>query len=133
MKVTFQDMQEPTSVARGRVLSAPGEVAQLFESFREGRSPFMFELIGENGQSLTIGYSDSVGAVQHAASDGRPPYLMAVNEESLDDEAVVEFLAGGTPTPIPDQFCLPIYRVLAIAQEFVATGDRSSGVTWDEI
>jgi hypothetical protein len=132
MKVTFQDQQEPASVATGRVLSTPADVAQLFDALR-GRPPFMFELIGENGDSLTIGYSDSVGAVQHAASDGRPPYRMAVNEESLDDEAAVEFLAGGTPTPIPGRFCLPIQRVSAIAQEFVATGERSAVVTWEEI
>lgn len=132
MKVTFQDQQEPTNVAGGRVLSAPADVAQLFESLR-GRPPFMLELIGENGHSLTVGYSDSVGAVQHAASDGQPPYLMAVNEEAVDDEAFVEFLAGGTPAPIPGRFCLPIDRVLAIAQEFVATGERPVAVTWDEI
>lgn len=132
MKMTFQDQQEPTNMANGRVLSAPADVAQLFESLR-GRPPFMFELIGENGHSLTVGYSDSVGAVQHAASDGQPPYMMAVNEEAADDEAFVEFLAGGTPTPIPGRFCLPIERVVAIAQEFVATGDRPVAVTWDEI
>ena len=132
MKVTFQDQQEPTNVASGRVLSAPADVAHLFKSLR-GRPPFMFELIGENGHSLTVGYSDSVGAVQHAASDGQPPYMMAVNEEAADDEAFVEFLAGGTPTPIPGRFCLPIDRVLAIAQEFIATGERPVAVTWDEI
>jgi hypothetical protein len=133
MKVTCQDQQEPKSAASGRVLSAPADVARLFESFR-GRAPFMFELVGENGNSLTIGYSDAVGAVQHASSDGRPPYLMAVNEEAaVDDEAFVEFLAGGTPTPIPGRFCLPTDRVMAIAQEFVVTGERSAAVTWDEI
>jgi hypothetical protein len=132
MKATFRDQQEPANVASGRVLSTPAEVAQLFESLK-GRPPFMFELIGENGYSLTIGYSDSVGAVQHAASDGRPPYLMAVNEKSLDDEAVVEFLAGGTPTPIPGRFCLPVQRVSTIAHEFVATGQRTGDVTWEEI
>lgn len=114
------------------MLGTPAEVAQLFESVK-GRPPFMFELIGENGDSLTIGYSDSAGAVRHAASAGRPPFLMAVNEDSLDDEAVVEFLAGGTPTPIPGRFCLPIQRVSAIAQEFIATGERPGDVTWEEI
>jgi hypothetical protein len=132
MKVTFQDQQEPTNVASGRVMNTPAEVAQLFESLRS-RPPFMFELVGEHGHSLTVGYSNSVGAAQYAGSDGRPPYLMAVNEESLDDEAVVEFLAGGTPTPIAGRFCLPIQRVLEIAQRFVATGERSNAVTWDEI
>ena len=132
MKVTFQDQQEPTNVASGRVLSTPADMAQLFESLR-GRAPFMFELIGENGHSLTVGYSDSVGAVQHAALDGQPPYMMAVNEDAADDEVFVEFLAGGTPTPIPGRFCLPIDRVLAIAQDFIATGERSVAVTWDEI
>jgi|YelNatPaOPRAMG01_1025707.scaffolds.fasta_scaffold30913_4 hypothetical protein len=132
MNVIVQDLQEPQSAATGHVLSTPADVAQLFESFR-GRAPFMFELVGERGNTLTIGYSDTLGAVQHAPSDGPPPYLMAVNEEALDDEVFVEFLAGGTPTPIASRFCLPIQRVLAIAQEFVATGERSNAVTWDEI
>ncbi len=119
-------------MANGPVLGAPADVAQRFESPR-GRPPFVFDLTDENGFGLTVGYSDSVGAVQHAASNGQPPYMMAVNEEAADDEASVALLAGGTPTPIPGRFCLPIDRVLAIAREFIATGERPVAVTWDEI
>lgn len=132
MMATFHDQQEPTNAANGRALSSRTDVAQLFESLK-GRPPFMFELVGEEGHSLTVGYSDSVCTVQYAASDGQPPYLIAVNEGASDDEAFVEFMAGGTPTPIPGRFCLPTERVVAIVQEFVATGARSAALTWEEL
>lgn len=132
MNVIYRDLQEPKNVSNGRVLSTPADVTALFGALRH-RQPFLFDLLGENGHSLTIGYSEMVGAVQHASSDGRPPYFMAVNEEARDDDAAVEFLAGGTPTPILGRFCLPIQRILAVAIEFVVRGERSPAITWEEI
>jgi hypothetical protein len=127
MKVIYHDLQGPKDVTNGPVLSTPADMTELFGALRH-RKPFLFDLLGENGHRLTIGYSEIVGAVQHASSDGRPPYYMAVNEEARDDDAAVEFLAGGTPTPILGRFCLPIQRILAVATEFVVSGERSPTV-----
>ncbi len=133
MKAEFQDMQDRDNALNGTSVSDVKSVHALFKSF-SGRQPFGFLLIGDNGMTLTLGYSDECGTVQHGTSDGAPPYLMAVNEVVADDdEEYVEFLAGGTPTPIPKKYCLPVNAVEAIAAEFVASGNRSAAVAWEEI
>lgn len=92
----------------GAELSGPDDVRALFVQLR-GRAPFMFELVGENGHNLLVGRGDDCGCVQFSRADGTPPYLMAVSEEPSGADELVEFLAGGTPTPIPQRFCLPLF------------------------
>jgi hypothetical protein len=104
---------------------------QLFRSLR-GRSPFLFELHSDRGSMLTVGYAAEYGSVQFSASDGSPPYLMALSSESYNDN-LHEFLAGGTPTPIPGRFCLPIASVEQIVAEFLEHGVQSHLVSWEEI
>ena len=84
----------------------------------------MCERIGEDGYKLLVGIGRDVGCVQHSACDGRPPYLMAVGESSNSHHAFKEFAIGGTLTPIPWGYCLPIEIVEKIACEFLETGKR---------
>jgi hypothetical protein len=93
----------------------------------------MFELRGDNGITLTIGYSDQCGTTQFGSSNGLPPYLMAVADDAVDNSGFVEFQAGGTPTPISRRFCLPIERVEKVVTDFFAQGSKSEAVTWEEI
>lgn len=62
-----------------------------------------------------------------------PPYLMAVGSDAADDGGFVEFLAGGTATPVPRRFCLPIGRVERIASDFLTHGGKSDTVSWEEV
>jgi hypothetical protein len=130
MMAVFQDMEQAANPMNGTRLASPVGIGAFFHSLA-GRKPFMFELRGENGFMLTIGIAADCGTVQYSPSGGLPPYMMAVGDEI--DEGVVEFLAGGTPTPIPKRFCLPLYRVQKIVQDFLTHGDKSDAVTWEEI
>jgi len=82
---------------------------------------------------LTVGFGGSFGSVQYSPIDGSPPYLVAVADDPVDDGKFVEFLAGNTPTPISQRFCLPIVQVEKIAAEFLAHGGKSEAVPWEEI
>jgi hypothetical protein len=131
-RVTFQDFQQTDNPLNGTGIDSTVGLTNLFESLKT-REPFLFELRGNNGFSLTIGFAGDRGCVQHAPCDGSPPYLMAVAEEVADDDQFIEFLAGDTPTPISRRFCLPIARVEEIAVTFLARGGRSESVAWEEI
>jgi hypothetical protein len=45
----------------------------------------------------------------------------------------VEFLMGGTATPIESRFCMPFEQTLEIARFFQETGMRSPNVAWESI
>lgn len=132
MKVVCRDHQESSSAIDGVELSQPEEVPALFSRL-QGRAPFMFELTGENGYKLLIGRGDECGCVQFSPADGTPPYLMAVAENPAEPDELVEFLAGGTLTPIPQRFCLKLSLIEALAIQFVRDGTRSEIVSWEEI
>jgi hypothetical protein len=129
--VSFQDLQQLDNPMNDSHLGTATEIVSLFRSL-VGRKPFLFELRGENGFTLTIGLANDCASVQYSSSDGLPPYLMAVAAEGEDGE-FVEFLAGNTPTPIPRRFCLPTTQVVEIANAFVSHGGKSDSVDWEEI
>lgn len=132
MRARFQDLQRPGNPANGSTIQGGDEASELFRVLAD-RLPFLFELRGENGFVLTVGFAGDRGCVQHSPGNGSPPYLMAVLNDARDDGEFVEFLAGDTPTPIPRRFCLPIERVATVVDEFLAQGSRSGAVAWEEI
>ncbi len=132
MSVTFHDLQQLADPMNGTRFESVSAISGLFRSLR-GRKPFMFELRGDNKSMLTIGLADDCATVQHSSSEGLPPYLMAVSNDAVDDGGFVEFLAGGTPTPIPRRFCLSLEQVEKIAADFLAHGGKSEAVAWEEV
>lgn len=132
MNVTFNDLQDKSNVMNGTCVRNSLGLHALLEPFKD-RQPFMFELVGANGCTLLVGFSKEVGCVQFSASDGEPPYLMALNDDMVEDEPFTSFLTGNTPTPIPRRFCLPIEQVLAITSAFISEGVRSDAVGWEEL
>lgn len=130
--VVFRDLQELENPMNGSRLPSAFAIAAAFRSFA-GRKPFLFELERNDGSVLTIGFGGNYGCVQHSATGGSPPYLMALGDEDADDGKFLEFLAGNTPTPIPQRFCLPIEQVVKIVSEFIEYGTKSKAVTWEEI
>ncbi len=132
MSATFHDLQQLDNPMNGTRLETAATIAELFRSLRD-RKPFLFELSGDNGFMLTIGFAGNCGSVQYSPSDGSPPYLVAVADDAVDDGKLVEFLAGNTPTPIPRRFCLPTDQVEKIAAEFLTRGGKSTAVAWEGI
>jgi hypothetical protein len=130
-RVTFHDLQQVDNPMNGTGLESAAALAELFRSLNN-RKPFLFELRGDNGFTLTVGFGDC-GCVQYNSSNGSPPYLVAVAKDVGDASQFVEFLAGNTLTPIPRRFCLPIGQIEKIAVHFLASGGRSRAVTWEEI
>jgi hypothetical protein len=152
MRLEFLDMQEKDNPLNGALIDSKEELVRILEQLRH-RQPFGLKLKGENGFTLDICLAREFGSLQHSASSGDTPYLMAVAPGSspilstgvvgpyalacMADEKngaePPEFLVGGTPTPIPTRYCLPFELVKEIAVCFLKSGDRDSRVVWESI
>jgi hypothetical protein len=132
MSVTFQDLQDEHNKLNGMRVSDPLELRVLFDALKH-REPFLFELHSDEGSTLTIGLGMELACVQHTGVGGDPPYLIALNQSAADDGGLVEFLAGGTPTPIPRNYCFPISEIEAIAVEFLTNGSKRPVAVWEEV
>jgi hypothetical protein len=142
MTLQFFDMEhEDTNPRNGTTASSADELISLLEDARRrDTKPFCIRLAASDGYELGIGIGDP-GFVQHEPSNGNGPCLIAVRPGVVDDDEVnyaddeergpvPEFLAGGTPSPIPWRFALPFDLVKKIAVEYLETGKRSRAVTW---
>jgi Immunity protein Imm1 len=45
----------------------------------------------------------------------------------------MEFLVGDTPTPIDGRYRIAFDELREVVAEFVATGERSNRVSWEEL
>lgn len=133
MNVEFHDREDQDNPRNGESFSSVEELLAFMDELRS-KPPFFCELIGSDAHNLMVGISSDVGCVQYSASDGTLPYLMAVNptpEASNGD--YVEFLTGGTFTPVERRYCVPFDTVREIVAEFVRNGRCNTSVQWEEI
>jgi hypothetical protein len=82
---------------------------------------------------LTVAWSTEMACVQYGPSDGKPPYMMALGDPAGDPDAYIEFLTGGTPTPLSRRFCMPVAKAREIIVNFLQDGQRSTMAEWEEI
>ena len=132
MTVSFFDGQDPSNPMNGTRINNKIELDETLETLRN-REPFFFELVGENGYKLLVGFGKAIGCVQHSRTDGDSLYLVAVAPGAGETSDYFEFLAGGTPTPISKRYCMPWEQVRQIVAYFLETGDRSPDIAWDKI
>jgi hypothetical protein len=134
MIVTFFDREHNGSDLDGVVIRNTAQLFQLLESFAS-RVPFICELVGENGYDLLVGVGTK-GFVQYSRTDGDPPYLVAVAPDAAgreEHEDEIEFVMGGTATPIPFRNCMPFHNVREIAGYFLETGLIHPAFVWEQV
>jgi hypothetical protein len=132
MVLTIFDQQDESNPLNGSVIADSEELSRILDSLRT-RTPFMAQLFGEHGYSLTIGIGGAVGCVQYSRTDGTPPYLLAVAPNPIAEDGDIEFLLGNTPTPVAVRHILPFEKVKDIARYFQETGARSATIRWEEV
>jgi hypothetical protein len=132
MNVEFFDREDRRNLFNGSIISEKAHLLEVLNQL-QGRAPFFCEILGENGYKVLLGVGGPRGCVQYSSTDGSPPYLMAVSEDPERFDANIEFLIGGTLTPVPSRYCLPILAVNEIASYFQMTGKRSPAVSWEEV
>lgn len=89
-------------------------------------------LVEDTGAFFTVGVRDDQAFVVH-----HPPSRSPAVSASLDpafkpgtDADYVEFMVGGTKTPIPKDRCVPLQTALRILEEYWKGGRLSGSVSW---
>jgi len=131
MKLTFFDREDEANKLQGTVVQDGASLLRIFDAVRN-RWPFICELVGQNGFRLHVGVGAN-GFVQYSSCDGSPPYLVALAPRPEQRDKEIEFLCGGTPTPIPDRNCMPFESVREIAGYFLQTGRAHPAFSWEEV
>jgi hypothetical protein len=129
MILEFQDLEDHSNPANGTAVGTITDLHTLFANSSD-RRPFFFTLRNADIE-LTIGFGPEAGCIQHGDANGAPPYRMALNPQG--EEGFVEFLVGGTATPVSKRYCLQIDFILELAAHFIESGQRSTLVEWEEI
>ena len=132
MKVRYLNQQDGSDPMNGTVVAESVDLAEFLDS-KQNESPFVAELRGDNGFMLVFGIGGGIGCVEHRSTDGHPPYLMAVSPDRPIKSGDIEFMCGGTPTPIPARNILRFAELRQIATHFLATGERSDLVSWEPV
>ena len=130
MNVIFFDRQDQENPLHGVVVRDRERLLQILNGLLI-RPPFVCELQGENDFLLHVGVGE-FGQAQYSRADGKPPYLMAVAPDPGPKEEDIEFLLGGTPTPISKRYCMPFKFICEIAGYFVETGRAHPGFSWED-
>jgi Immunity protein Imm1 len=132
MSAIFLDLDDRSNPLNGSEVTTSRELCSVLDEY--GARPAQFcELVAQNGFKLLLGVSSDLGCVQHSSCSGSPPYYMTANSSALDTKDCVKFSIDNEPTPVPRHYCLPMKLVKEIAVHFLATGERSAEVCWEEI
>jgi hypothetical protein len=133
MNARFQDLEHENNSRNGQALHDGASVRALLNELRSTQPAFMCQISGDNGFNLIVGIDRDAGCVQHSASNGMPPYLMALSDDEDNDQREMNFLVGGTATPIDGRYRVTYELLAEIVSEFVASGERSNKVSWEEL
>jgi hypothetical protein len=107
------------------------------------KRPFIVELFGESGASISIGLGRDISVVNVASAGGNPPYWQSVRKEnesryremslSGDDGEPIVFYYGGQWSEFPPTSGVPTVDALRAMQEFFRKEELPDHIQWLEV
>lgn len=82
-----------------------------------GQEPGFVELESSTSGILQLGIGGQFACAQFTTRDDKPRCL-AAKTRTVGATSDVEFLCGGTPTPIAPELCLTFEEAVSIAEQF---------------
>jgi hypothetical protein len=128
--VRFYDREDGSNPGNGSEVDSPDALLRIVDA-HQARPPFFAEVVGTDFK-LLVGLGGSRGCAQYSPANGDAPYLMAVGREP-GRSGEMEFLIGGTATPVPGRYCLPAGLLRIVIQHFAETGKPSPAVEWEPL
>jgi hypothetical protein len=125
----FQNKHDPNN---GRAISSEDELNSFLDDARNA-TPSLVEFSGATDFNLMIGIGGYFSCAQYSRVDGLPPYLMAVSRHPPVRRGYIEFMCGGTPTPVGARNLLSFDEVKEIVRHYMRTGERSDAVSWRDV
>lgn len=132
MKVRYLNQQDDSDPMNGTVIAGNAKLAVLLDR-RRNDAPFVAELRGDNGFMLVFGMGAGIGCVEYRRTDGDPPYLMGISSHPTVESGDIEFMCGGTPTPIPARNILEFGELKQTLIHFLETGERTDLISWESV
>ena len=132
MNVRYENQEDDADPMNGAVIATDAKLIELLND-RRNYPPFCARFAGDNGFELMIEIGGDVGCVQYSSSTGDPPYLMAVSHQPPMKSGDIEFMMGGTSTPIPARNIVSFDELKQILLYFLETGERSDLVDWESV
>lgn len=127
----FKIIESDPSSSEKLVGSEEELLAILHDAMRAENQIYILDSMGSG--SLTMGIGAQYGFAEFMQENAETPYLITCNQDlPADDQRYVEFDSGGTPTPIPLQYCLPVSTIIHIAQYFFKHKTLPQNVHWVE-
>lgn len=132
-------------IVRAKITKSNSNQAELTVSNEKELSNILNNLSNQEAQVViaefsnmgvfTIGIGMPYGFVKYSQGD-EPPYLVALADKNTlksnpNDE--VEFITGGTPTPIEKAYCLALEQVVEIMTHYFQNKELPQFVKWQEI
>lgn len=130
MKTVYRNQQHDDDPFNGSTIDSEKELVTLLKA-RSGK-PLFIRLSFDDGCELLLGIAQGVGCVQHSASSGRSPNLLAVSALPPLQRGYIEFLTADTPTPVAARYIISFDDLLQIAVKYFRTGERSDKVVGEK-
>ena len=93
------------------------------------QEPGFVELESATSNLLQLGIGGRFACAQLTTCDDKPQYLSA-QPRIVRATTDVEFLCGGTLTPIPPELCLSFQEAVKISEYFFETGNPDPDFEW---
>jgi hypothetical protein len=106
------------------------QLRSLLASLSSKESGFV-ELESSKKDRLQLGVGGKFACAQFTTHNDKPRYLSA-KPQTVHATSDIEFLCGGTPTPIPPEMILLFDEAVRIAEYFFLTGERDPNIEWME-
>lgn len=132
MIIYFRNHQDCADPNNWRAISNADEFSKLLDQMGGGK-PVIAHLSGPGDFRIEFGIGGKFGCVQISRMDDKPPYMMAVSHKPPLKRGYIEFLCGGTPTPVGARNILVFEELKEVLLDFLETGDHSKKVSWREV
>jgi hypothetical protein len=107
----------------------------LDEAASQARSigkPQDVQVMLEGAGTLGIVVGESWSVLNHVPADFDPPYMVSVGDDQRD-ELLVFYVAGDHYTETPRRHALPAETARVVMRHYLATGELSPSIGWEEV
>jgi hypothetical protein len=133
--LTLFDRSQPSWKSdRGGTIRSREELTAALTDLSQG-DPRIFEVVSRSGAALQFGLGGPYACAQFSEPipdmvEARSAWLARTKLPSTPGE--IEFMLGGTPTPVAPEYCLSFQEILTILEHFHETAKRHPEFQWDQ-
>lgn len=131
MTIIFTDLAGAGVASASTAIGSIEQLRTIMTHLRR-KEPRVVNLESVAKDILQLGVGGQFGFGQFLKQNRLPPYFCAKAQKMISNKHV-EFLCGGTPTPIPPELCISFEDAVKIGEYFFATGARDPDFEWVEV